>query len=252
MDVAPFSSTALILLLLRATDAEPNFIVWLLLLSSLSLVLVIVWARIRWKRLKAELFPAPGLSEEEEDGALPAIRGSAELEPWLKDVPRLLGGVQRALEKEKSPEAQTLLEAARRLETAAPELPAAAQSVIMQALDTGELKSLLLSKQGLHAYVVAIPNRHEHSHLIRRYAPFSAGWGEHADLVRTSLAASGDFSALVGYLFFLSPDAKEGILLASYADPDTLLVPSSLFQGSQPKGGACKAVDASMEFKMSA
>jgi hypothetical protein len=194
----------------------------------------------------------PGLLGDEEDGVPAAAGGGAEPAPWLKDVPRLLGGVQRALEKEKSPEAQTLLEAARRLEAAAPELPAAAQSVITQALDTGELKSLLLSKQGLHAYVVAFPNRHEHPHLIRRYAPFSAGWEEHAHLVRSSLAASGDFSALVSYLFFLSPDAKEGLLLASYADPDTLLVPGSLFQGSRSKGGVCKSIDASMEFKMSA
>jgi hypothetical protein len=56
---------------------------------------------------------------------------------------------------------------------------------------------------------------------------------------------------LVAYLFFLSPDAKDGVLLVSYASPEMLLVPSRLLQASQSKGGDCKAVDAAMEFKMS-
>jgi hypothetical protein len=155
------------------------------------------------------------------------------------------------LDREKTPEAQTLLEATRKLEAAAPELPAAVRSVVVKAVESGELGSLLLGKGGLYAYVIAVPNRHEHPHLIRRYAPFLAGWAGHAELVRASLASGGAFSAVIAYLFFLSPDAKDGVLLVSYASPEMLLVPSRLLQASQSKSGDCKAVDAAMEFKMS-
>lgn len=231
-------------------DAEGYHIIWPLLISALGAGLVVVWARWRWSKLKPELFPEEGGEglDEEESAPKGGGLGSAS---WLQNVPGLLAGVRHALERERTPEAQTLLEAARRVEAAAPELPAAVRSLISRAVESGELSSLLVGRQGLYAYVVAVPNRHEHPHLLRRYAPFSAGWAEHADVVRASLASSGDFSAVLAYLFFLSPDAKDGLLLVSYASAETLLVPSRLLQGSRWKGGACKAVDAALEFKMS-
>jgi hypothetical protein len=56
---------------------------------------------------------------------------------------------------------------------------------------------------------------------------------------------------MIAYLFFLSPDVKDGILLVSYASPELMLVPSRLLQGAQSKDIACRAVDAALEFKMS-
>jgi hypothetical protein len=229
------------------TDYYP--VIWLLLFSALGVALVVAWATFRWSKLKPALFPRPTQAEQDDDES--SARHSDGLSTWLKNVPGILDRVPRALENEKTPEALTLLEASRKMKAAAPELPVAAQSVIIKALESGELSSLLLGKQGLYAYIVAVPNRHEHPHLIRRYAPFSAGWAEHADLVKASLMSSGAFSTLLSYLFFLSPDANEGILLMSYADRETTLIPSRLLQGSQLKAEAYKGVDAAMEFKMS-
>lgn len=231
-------------------DTEYYPVIWLLLFSTLAVSLVAVWARFRWSRLKPELFPPTDQAGQDEEEATANHRGASS-DLWLQNVPGILTGVQRALEREKTPEAQTLHEATRKLEAAVPELPAAIRSVVVKAIESGELGSLLLGKHGLYAYIVAVPNRHEHSHLIRRYAPFSAGWAEHVELVRASLTSSGDFSAMLAYLFFLSPDAKDGVLLMSYASPEMLLVPSRLLQGSQSKSSDCKTVDAAMEFKMS-
>lgn len=232
-------------------DTESYPVTWLLLFSTLGVAAVAVWASISWSKLKTELFPPidEAAQDEEEEAAGKHKGASSDL--WLQNVPGLLTGVRRALEREKTAEAQTLLEATRELEAVAPELPAAVRSVVVKAVESGELGSLLLGKGGLYAYVVAVPNRHEHPHLISRYSPFSAGWVGHAELVRDSLASSGDFSAMLAYLFFLSPDAKDGIILVSYASPEMLLAPTRLLPGSQSKNGNCKAIDAAMEFKMS-
>jgi hypothetical protein len=231
-------------------DTESYAGIWLLLLSVIVVSIAVAWAKSRWSKLQPELFPPTDEATQDEEEAATRHKGASS-DLWLKNVSGLLAGVGRALEREKTPEAQTLLEATRKLEAAAPELPAAVRSVVIKAAESGELGSLLLGKDGLYAYVVAVPNRHEHPHLIRRYAPFSAGWAGHAELVRDSLASSGDFSAMLAYLFFLSPDATDGVLLVSYASPEMLLVPSRLLQGSQSKSGNCKAVDAAIEFKMS-
>jgi hypothetical protein len=231
-------------------DTESYLGIWLLLFSTFGVSLVAAWASFRWSRLKPELFPPTDEAAQDEEEAV-TKRRRASSDQWLQNVPGLLAGVRRALEGEQTLEAQTLLDATRKVEAAAPELPVAVRSVVIKAVESGELGSLLLGQDGLYTYIVAVPNRHEHPHLIRRYAPFSAGWASHAELVRDSLASSGDFSAMLTYLFFLSPDAKDGVLLVSYASPEMLLVPSRLLQGSQSKSGSCKAVDAAMEFKMS-
>ncbi|HVG19624.1 MAG TPA: hypothetical protein VNI02_11265 [Blastocatellia bacterium] len=229
---------------------DATFGIFILLFTVLGVGTAAAWAHFRWSKLKPLLFPLT--DETDQYGGEFAAEVNSRGQPlWLKNVPQLLSGVHRMLEKEEGPEVQAVLEASRKLQTDAPELAVAIQSVIVKAVESGELKSLLVGKQDLYAYIVVIPNRHEHPHLIRRYAPFSAGWAGHADLVRASLISSNAFSAMLGYLFFLSPDAKEGILLMSYADPNIMLVPSSLLQGSQLKGVTCKAMDAAMEFNMS-
>jgi len=222
----------------------------LLLLLGIAIATVNAWAYYRWSKLKPVLFPLSDENNQQEAGS-PASDINPEQHLWLKDVPSILGRVQHVLEREKTLETQALLKALRKLETAAPELPAIAQSVITKTLKSAELHSLLVGAQGIYAYIVVIPNRHEHPHLIRRYAPFASGWGEHAEMVKASLMSSGACSALISYLFFLSPDAKEGLLLVSYSDRDISLVPSNLLQGAELKRASSRAVDAALEFRMS-
>lgn len=232
-------------------DASKDPGTWILLIPVLffaaCVLLVTAVAWLRWRQLKPQLFPPTGRARGDEEGDAGGRRGAA-LRP--QNVPRLLGELRGVLEKEKTPEAQTLLEAARGLESGAPEFPAAVHSVLVRAVESGELSSLLVARQGAYAYIVAVPNRHEHPHLLRRYAPFAAGWAEHARLVRDSLMSGGEFTVMLAYLFFLSPDAKEGILLASCVSPKMMLVPSRLSQGTGPKGGVCKTLDAALEFKL--
>jgi hypothetical protein len=220
-----------------------------LLLLAVGILIVAIWARLRWTKLKPALFPQQDETEQAENNSA-AGNGGPNSRQWFKDVPAILVGARRMLEREQIPEAQQPVDALRKLE-ATPQLAAAVQSVITKSLESAELHSLLVRLQGVYAYIVVVPNRHEHPHLIRRYAPFSAGWTNHADLVKAWLISSGDFSALISYLFFLSPDAKEGVLLVSYADADTEFVPGRLTQEAELKRANAKIVDASLEFKMS-
>lgn len=221
-----------------------------LLLLAIGVLPVTFWALFRWSRLKPQLFPQLDVSTQDEFSS-PAKNGGLGGIQWLKDIPAILVGARHVLEREQIPETQAPVEAMRKLEATAPQLAIAMQSVITKSLRSAELHSLLVGVHGLYAYIVVVPNRHEHPHLIRRYASFSGGWTQHANLVKASLMASGNFSALIGYLFFLNPNAKEGVLLVSYADASTELIPSGLMHGSELKLASAKSVDASFEFKMS-
>jgi hypothetical protein len=226
-----------------------DILIYGILIMVVAILAVFFWTRFRWSKLKPELFPE---LLEAEHNAGPFTEGGKQTERrWLMNIPAILAGVQRTLEKTRVPEEQALVEALRKVEAAAPQLPAAVRSVVTASLESAELHSLLVNSQGLYAYIVAVPNRHEHPHLIRRYTPFATGWINHASLVKASLMSSGEFSGLISYLFFLSPDDREGLLLLSYADASTELVPSRLILEAELKRTNAIPVDTSLEFKMS-
>ena len=111
---------------------------------------------------------------------------------------------------------------------------------------------MLIATTDMHVYVIVVPNRHEHPQLIRRYAPFSNGWRQHCERIRAYLVASGEFSRLVAYLFFLDPGANDCLLLVSYADDHSMLLPSGLVKGGEAIGTGVDVLDTYHKFSLSA
>ena len=221
----------------------------IILLLIIGFVLVAIYLNIRWNRLKPELFPQ--LDVISIDDKISPAAESVQNRRWLNDIQSILLGVHRAIEREKSTEIRVQAEPFQKFEAIAPKFAEAVRSVIVKSLDSAELHTLLVKIQDLYAYIVVVPNRHEYPHLIRRYSPFSAGWTYHINLIKNSLAHNGDTPILVGYLFFLSPDSKEGIVLVSYADAHTELVPSMLVYNAELELPNVKIWNASLEFSMS-
>jgi len=222
----------------------------LLLLPTLFGILGVgIWTRYRWLRLKPVLFPELVAPQEPDSSVVDETEKKRE----RFNVPAILHGLQGVLEKDPTPQAQLLLKAAHTLEASipTPKLSEAVQSLLTKSTETAAVQSGLIRAGASYAYIVVVPNRHEHPHLIRRYECFAGGWSQHAKLVKASLIASGPFDSLIGYLFFINPDAKEGVLLVSYANGRTLIVPSTLIQEEEIKLDELSPSSAALEFKIS-
>lgn len=220
-----------------------------IILMVVGFLAVAVYLSIRWDRLKTELFPQFDIVALNNE--ISPKNESLQNRRWLKDIQLIIAGANRAVEREKSSEIQVQTESFQKIESIGAKFAEAVRSVITKSLETAELHTLLVNIQGLYVYVVVIPNRHEYPHLIRRYSPFSAGWVYHINLIKNSLAHNGDALTLIGYLFFLSPDFKEGIVLVSYADAQTDFVPGTLVYDAELELPNVKIWNASLEFSMS-
>jgi hypothetical protein len=226
-----------------------DYITLSILLVIIGLILVSVYLIISWNQLKPELFPH--LDIVTFDNEISPNEKAQQNRRWLNDVQSILLGVHRAVEKENSSENQVQIEAFKKFESVIPKLTYEVRSVITKSLDSAELHTLLIDIQNLYAYIVVVPNRHEYPHLIRRYAPFSMGWMQHIKLIKKTLEQRNDSLTLIGYLFFLSPDFKEGLILVSYADSKTELVPAMLVYDAELRTSNVKTWNASWEFGMS-
>jgi|SRR5262245_40721193 len=224
-------------------------IVITILILAAGLVPVVLWARWRWKKLKPDLFSE---AELKADGPEQQNAGTATAPPSLEAVTRLLTRAESILEGENLPETTIAAEAIHRLACAASQIAPAIGAVIQESLEKAELTSLLLGDDGLYSYIVVVPNRHDHAHLIGRYVPFSAGWRLHATSLRESLKSSGAFRGLTALLFFLSADRKECIARIAWAGPDCILIPSALAQSGDLSVTGVKVLDSSFEFSLAA
>jgi hypothetical protein len=228
---------------------EGGLIIGLALLA-VGLAPVLLWARLRWAKLGPELFPRDNEPDALTDDPLASRRGRALFE--AERIPQILAGARTALARDTSRLATSVLTAMEELDASSPGICPVIHSLIVEARRAAELRSMLIATAGMHAYVVVVPNRHEHPQLIRRYAPFSDGWRHHCDRIRASLEASGKFSRLVAYLFFLSPDANDCVLLLSYADAHSMLLPSGLVGSGEATGTGINVLDTSLEFSLAA
>jgi hypothetical protein len=222
-------------------------IAFLILLAGV--VPVVIWARYRWKKLKPELFSEAELKEKGNRDAAPDAR-SKKLGPGT--VLRLLGRAEALLEQKNTPETKAAAKAIKQIEAAAQQTAPPIDAIIRESLDKAELTSLLIGEDGAYTYIVVAPNRHDHAHLIGRYQPFSAGWRHHAELIRSSLMATGAFQGLTALLFFLGPEGKESIARLAFVGPDSMLIPGALAQGEDLIATDVKVLDASFEFSLTA
>jgi len=221
-----------------------------LVMMALGVVPVGLWARYRWSRLRPELFPAP-VARPSWDADHDAARvAAARFAPGR--AARVLADIRGALERAGGPEAEAIVAAARTLDPLTAQLAGVVHDVTARALETAEVQSALVAERGTYAYVVVVPNRHEHDHLLRRHARFAAGWRDHLEGVRASLLAGGEFTALTAFLFFLEPVAGESVVLVSFADPGRVVVPGALAHDADTGNPAVAILDASVEFTLSA
>jgi hypothetical protein len=220
-----------------------------ILILAAGVVPVLLWARYRWKKLKPELFSEAELKQKVTGNATLRVR-SNKVGP--ETVVRLLGRAEALLEEENTPETKAAANAIRQIAAASQQTAPAIDSIIQESLDKVELTSLLLGDDGTYTYIVVAPNRHDHAHLIGRYQAFSAGWRHHAELVRSSLMASGAFRGLTALLFFLSPEGKESIARLAFAGPNSMLIPGALAHGEDLVAADVKVLEASFEFSLTA
>src|SRR6185295_10993461 len=182
-------------------------------LLAVGLTPAILWTRRRWAKLGPELFPhdkEAELAADPESHRRSARIGGAR-------VSQVLAGARASLARDPSHLATLVLTAMEKLDASSPGIGPVIHALLTDARRAAELRSMLIATTDMHVYVIVVPNRHEHPQLIRRYAPFSNGWRQHCERIRAYLVASGEFSRLVAYLFFLDPGANDCLLLVSYA-----------------------------------
>lgn len=231
----------------ETTSTDFSLVVTGLIVFLAGIVPVALWARYRWGKMKHELFP-----EEIENQVVVGTTVGEALSVRGERASRLITQARIILEKEDWPQARAATQALRNVEASTSETGPAIDELMKKALETAEVGSLLLGSGGLYVYVVVIPNRHEHTHLLRRYAAFSSGWRCHAELIRASLIASGQFSGMAAILLFLSPEGKENTLQLSYADTNSILIPSTLVEAEDLRTPGVQTHNASVEFSLAA
>ncbi len=211
-------------------------------LVLLCLFAVLIWARYRWVKLRPEFFPVDKTSGGVRQDALRAARVADSVVKRAKTV----------LEQESTPEATVAAGALRIFEGASNDATAAFDALISKAHGSAEVGSLLLGSGGLYVYLVVVPDRHEHARLLRRYPFFASGWRQHAEMVRASLLASGDFVGMAAILVFLSPEGRDCVLQLSCITADSMLIPQTLIEAEDLTASGVKAHTASFEFSLAA
>lgn len=215
-----------------------------LLLETALLAGVIFWAYSRWQRLKPKLVDEASEKRGSVAGDKTTVKAIG-----VEAVRRLLTRARTLLEQETVLEARLSKGAIEQLE-ASPEALAAISGLMQKSLEAADICSMVVGKEGIYAYIVVTPNRHDHPNLLRRHAPFSAGWRYHAEIVRASLLASGPFSGMVAILFFLNPDRMESTVLLSCVGPNSMLLPTSLADAQDLKASGVKTLDTSVDFSL--
>lgn len=185
------------------------------------LLLHAIYLAVRWRWLGKQLF-----SEDKAAAGKPVDEAAREIDAEL--LHRVFRNAGQAIAAEAAPASATLLAAWKKAEGGLRKLAEAAEPVVRHALESAQLDSVLVSGGDDYLYVVAVPSRHEHAHLLRRHAAMKAGWPAHLNEVRSALAAGHPFSSLLGFLLFFSPDSRSGVLLLSWADATRGIVPAGL------------------------
>lgn len=157
---------------------------------------------------------------------------------WSEAYHDLLDRARRDLAEDGSPAA---IEAAGALELLSPLRPVLAsktREAAIHALETGEPQSVLVEADGLVLATVVIAGRHEHPKLLRRHSPFRDGWKSYAEGLREVIARDGRASRVLNLLFFLNPDARDGVMLLAYRSDSADLSPAYLAEDSGSRGAA--------------
>ena len=204
---------------------------------ALPLGLVVLLSRRRWRALQATLDRLGTKTAAKVD--VPGMAERLDESRWSQALAQGLARAGESLGEREEPAAarSSALLAAVGSELAT--LGSLSRDVALGALQTGELRSMLLRLPAALVYLVVFPSRSEHAHLVRREAAFADGWVAHFARLRRRLAAEGDAETpVVSLLVFLGPDARDGALVVATSDGEGDVLPGVLLDEEESDGAA--------------
>jgi hypothetical protein len=211
----------------------------ILILAALLVVALtgaIVHTRQEWLALRHRLFrPLEGPLKQARPSRV-AERLTSPL--WDKAFWETLRRSRRDMEADGNGSAAALLGSA---EKAGEDLSQLVKDLAMRAMAAGELRSALVRVDGGLIYALVFPGKHEDRRTFRRYDALADGWAAHATAVRARAVRDRQSPPLLGLLYILGLDAREGTLLVAYHGDDGRLSAAELVE---PNVGVSDAQDA--------
>jgi hypothetical protein len=205
-----------------------NLTMWIAIFLATMLLIALV-ARVEWLRLRPKINARPAeVQELEKPGVLSERLDEAR---WSKAFRSTLERAAAQLRQQAAEHQGPAKSAVAMLQSpwlAEPGFVAVSRDVVLAALQSGELQSVLVKGNEAAVYLLAFPGRHEHSRAFRRYAPFTFGWAAHVKLLRNELRRQGVTTPLLALLYFLNPQAQDGMLAVAYEADDSHLLPGEL------------------------
>jgi hypothetical protein len=230
----------------RVSRAELNQALGNLALAVLALALLAVPGvllfhgyRKQWQRLRPALVAAVEAARESEGGVISAALADS---TWSSGFGGALRKVREELLTADDGAAGGVVGA---LEAVIenPTLTERARSTAIEALWSGQVQSFLARCEGVLAYVLIFPAKHEDPKGLRRHAPFRKGWVEHLTELRRLLATRGELSLpILSVLVFVSSDASDGSVIVGYDDGRTSLLPGPVVEESEGRASGVRRV----------
>jgi hypothetical protein len=221
------------------------FIMWLLWLA-----LCVAWIRWRWGRVRPRLRFDETAGEEGKGGSASSasVARSTIRERFVN-----LGRASLALLRNAGcAEADAGASAVRILEGAPLEVFSAMDAAVEDAIESAEVRSVMIEADSACVYFAVLPNRPEHLRLLNRNSTFAGGWLQHVNAVRASLMASTGISNIVFLLCAVNPLTLNSTLHVTCANAHNILIPSSLADRDDLAIPGVKGFDGRVDFNLAA
>lgn len=193
----------------------------------------------RWRRLRSARSERPT-----DDTSLATSKVAKERLLASDHFPARLAAAMHVLERS-TPSALAV-----RLRQMGPQLDAVARrakTLIIDAVDNGEVRSMLVHAPDLSIYVLVFPARHDQPATLRRYAALEHGWADHVARIRALARSSGAAGTLVTLGLFVDTEGREGVAYASFDDGAERWLPHSLLDDREIGAAEGETTDARAE-----
>lgn len=190
-----------------------------------AIVLLLLYLRHRWKKLVSSIQELPA--------ALIELRKAGKLEERLTipAIERLwrasVESAGKRLAELNLPELAASLASHQTLNDS---MIARLHSLMLQSLKTGELRSVLLEKNGQHLYFLAVPGRCEHPQLLRRFPALAQGWLQHISALRRAIS---DNASVHCFLFFVNHDARDSLCAYGFESDSQRIATETLLEHAE-------------------
>ncbi|WP_163995572.1 hypothetical protein [Pyxidicoccus caerfyrddinensis] len=154
---------------------------------------------------------------------------------WQRGLEDALAEARKAFEEDGSPPGRAAAQALAGLREAVPVLAAQARAAASEAVTRGHLRSVLLQREGVVVYLVAVPARYEQPQTLRRFPGFTDGWTRHVERVARALPPDSAGQPLLGLVLFVEPDASQVVVVAGLEARGQRLLPGALLDEREAK-----------------